>query len=170
MSAAAVIDALEFARAQQELRGSLPVASLKRLDDVLFDGEGALEYSIRGTRDDRNRPQLELEIRGGLHLQCQRCLGLLEYAVAERNRLLIVQRGDDPEEDMDDPDAPDTIEATPELDVAGLIEEEVLLSLPLAPRHAEGSCQSRFGSKLEGAELPKPFAELAALKRPRKTS
>ena len=170
MSAAAVIDALEFARAQQELRGSLPVASLKRLEDVLFDGEGTVEYLIRGSRDDRNRPQLELEISGGLHLQCQRCLGLLEFRMAERNRLLVVQQGDDPEEDIDDPDAPDTLEATPELDVAGLIEEEVLLSLPLAPRHAEGTCQSRIGSRLEGAEPPKPFAELAALMRPRKTS
>jgi uncharacterized protein len=170
MSAAAVIDALEFARALQELRGSLPVVSLRRLEDVLFDGEGSLEYAVRGSRDDRNRPQLELQITGGLHLQCQRCLGMLEYDVAERNTLLVVQRGADPEEDIDDPDAADTIEATPELDVAALIEEEVLLSLPLAPRHPEGTCQSRFGSMLEGAEPPKPFAELAALKRPRNPS
>jgi uncharacterized protein len=170
MSAAAVIDTLEFARALQELRGSLPVVSFKRLEDVLFDSEGSVEYAIRGSRDDRNRPQLELEITGGLHLQCQRCLGLLDYPVAERNTLLVVQRDADPEEDMDDPDAPDTIMATPELDVAGLIEEEVLLSLPLAPRHPEGTCQSRFGSMLERAEPPKPFAELAALKRPRNTS
>ena len=170
MSAAAVIDALEFARAEEELRGSLRVVSLKRLEDVLFDSDGSLEYMIRGSRDDRNRPQLELQVSGDLHLQCQRCLGLLRYEVAESNTLVVVQRGDDPEEDMDDPDAPDTIEATPELDVAGLIEDEVLLSLPLAPRHAEGTCESRIGNMLEGAELRKPFAELAALKRPRRTS
>ena len=34
MSAAAVIDSLEFARGQQQLRGSLPVESLQRLEDV----------------------------------------------------------------------------------------------------------------------------------------
>jgi uncharacterized protein len=169
MSAAAVIDALEFARAQQQLRGSLDVATLKRLEDVLFDSAGSLDYEIRGTRDERNRPQLALVITGGLHLQCQRCLGLLDYDVAVANTLLLLPRGAELEDDAGDPDGPDMIEATPELDVAGLIEDEVLLSLPLAPRHPEGSCERRLESRLEGAAPPKPFAELAALKRPRNT-
>jgi uncharacterized protein len=169
MSAAAVIDALEFARGEQELRGSLPVATLKRLEDVLSDSEGTLDFVLHGSRDDRNRPQLHVEVTGRLHLQCQRCLGLLEYDAAVDNTLLVLPRGVEPE-DIDDPEGPDAIEASPELDVAGLIEDEVLLSLPLAPRHAEGSCQSRLRSRLEGAEPPKPFAELAALRPPRSTS
>jgi uncharacterized protein len=169
MSAAAVIDALEFARAQQQLHGSLPAEGLQRLHDVLFDTQGSLDYEVRGTRDERKRPQLELRISGGLHLQCQRCLGLLEYSVDVENTLLLVAPGTGPEEDADDPDGPDIIEADPELDVAGLIEDEVLLSLPLAPRHPEGSCENRVASRLQGAAPPKPFAELAALKRPRNT-
>jgi uncharacterized protein len=168
MSAAAVIDALEFARGEQALRGSLPVATLKRLEDVLFDSEGTLEYSLQGSKDDRNRPQLHVGVTGRLHLQCQRCLVLLDYDVAVRSTLLLVPRGVE-FEDIDDPEAPDAIEANPELDVAALIEDEVLLSLPLAPRHREGSCQSRLASRLQGAEPSKPFAELAALKRPRST-
>jgi uncharacterized protein len=167
MSAAAVIDVLEFARAQQQLRGSLPVEGLQRLHDVLSDTDGSLEYEIRGSRDERKRPHVELHISGGLHLQCQRCLGQLDYPVDVTNTLLVLPRGAEPEEDTGDPDAPDVIEADPELDVAGLIEDEVLLSLPLAPRHPEGSCESRVASRLEGAAPPKPFAELAALKRPR---
>jgi len=147
----------------------LAVATLKRLEDVLFDSEGSLEYVVRGSKDERNRPQLHVEVRGRLHLQCQRCLTLLDYDVAVDNTLLLLPRGAE-SEDIDDPEAPDAIEATPELDVGALIEEEVLLSLPLAPRHAEGTCQSRLGSRLEGAEPPKAFAELAALKRPRDTS
>src|SRR5688500_15861295 len=70
MSAAAVIDSLEFARGQQQLRGSLPVESLQRLEDVLFDPQGNLEYEVRGCLDERNRPQLVLKVRGDLHLQC----------------------------------------------------------------------------------------------------
>jgi uncharacterized protein len=169
MSAAAVIDALEFARGQQALRGSLPVAALKRLDDVLSDSEGTLEYVLTGSKDDRNRARLHVEVTGRLHLQCQRCLGPLEYDVAVDNTLLLFPRGVEPE-DIDDPEAPDAIEASPELEIGGLIEDEVLLSLPLAPRHPEGSCESRVARRLEGAGPPKPFAELAALKRPRSTS
>jgi uncharacterized protein len=169
MSAAAVIDSLEFARAQQQLRGSVEVAELTRLADVLFDASGTVEYEVRGVRDDRNRPQLALGVSGGLHLQCQRCLGLLEYDLQLANTLLLVPRGAEPDEDMDDPDSPDMIEASAELDIVSLIEDEVLLSLPLAPRHAEGACESRLQGSAERAGPSSPFAELAALKRSRDT-
>jgi uncharacterized protein len=166
MSAAAVIDSLVFARAEQFVVGSLPVANLKRLEDVLFDNEGAVSYEVRGGRSARNRPQLELRITGRLHLQCQRCLGLLNYAVDVTNILLLVANGSQADDEADDPEAPDVIEATPELDVAGLIEDEVLLSLPLAPRHPEGACASRIGHAVgEDAQLQTAFAKLAGLKR-----
>jgi uncharacterized protein len=170
MSAAAVIDSLEFAQAEQSIAGSVPVASLKRLEDVLFDTEGAVSYEVRGGRNARNRPQLELRITGRLHLQCQRCLGLLNYAVDVTNILLLVPRGTQADDDLEDPEAPDAIEANPELDVAGVIEDEVLLSLPLAPRHPEGACASRIERALgEAAQPQTAFAKLAGLKRPRNT-
>ncbi len=166
MSAAAVIDSLEFARAGDELRGTVSVADLKRLDDVLFDPQGRLHYELQGGRDARNRPRLELRVSGPLHLQCQRCLGLLDYAVDIEATLVVVQRGAQLDGDMDDPDAPDVIEADPEFEVAALVEDEVLLSLPFAPRHPEGVCASRLPQK-QPIESTKAFAELAALKRPR---
>ena len=169
MSAAAVIDSLEFARAGDELRGSLSVTDLKRLDDMLFDSQGRLDYELRGGRDGRNRPQLEVRVVGPLHLQCQRCLGLLDYDVDVTSTLLVVPRGADLGDEIDDPEGPDVIEAEPEMNVANLIEDEVLLSLPLAPRHPEGACASRLpgAQPLEGT--PKAFAQLAALKGPRNT-
>lgn len=164
MSAAAVIDSLEFARAGEELRGSLSVTGLKRLEDVLFDTQGRLEYELRGGRDERNRPRLEVKVGGSLHLQCQRCLGLLHYDVGIANRLLVVPRGAQGDDELDDPEGPDMIEAEAELDVAGLIEDEVLLSLPLAPRHPEGACTSALDGARPGNGVPKAFAQLAALK------
>jgi uncharacterized protein len=166
MSAAAVIDSLEFARAEQQLRGSLEVAGLKRLEDVLYDTQGTLSYSLTGSRDERNRPLLELRIEGPLHLQCQRCLGLLDYAVEVANTLLVLPRGVQADEATQDPDAPDVIEPNPALDVAELVEDEVLLSLPLAPRHAEGVCESRLKSE-QSAQAAGAFAQLAALRQPR---
>jgi len=167
MSAAAVIDSLEFARAGDELRGSLSVTHLKRLGDVLFDPQGRLTYELRGSRDERNRAQLEVRISGPLHLQCQRCLGLLDYDVAIASMLLLVPRGAQLDDGIDDPEGPDVIEADPELEVAALIEEEVLLSLPLAPRHAEGACESRLPAAQGADGVPKAFAQLAVLKSPR---
>jgi uncharacterized protein len=165
MSAPAVIDSLEFARAAQSMSGSLPVASLQRLHDVLFDTDGSLSYEVRGGCDSRQRPQLELRITGDLDLQCQRCLGLLPYVVDVRNTVLLIPPAEQTSEDIDDAQTADAIEASPELEVTSLIEEEVLLSLPLAPRHAEGECASRLEQTARAAESA--FAKLGALKRPR---
>lgn len=165
MSAPAVIDALEFARSAQESSGSVRVSALQRLEDLLYDSTGSLNYDIRGGRDDRNRPLLAVRVTGALHLQCQRCLGLLDYPLELANTLLVVPAGAQPE-DPEDPDAPDTIEANEELDLVALVEDEVLLSLPLAPRHAEGECASRFETQSREGAARSAFEKLAALKRP----
>lgn len=166
MSAPAVIDALEFARSAQESSGSVPVSALQRLEDLLHDSTGTLHWKLAGRRDERNRPLLDVTVHGELQLQCQRCLDRLEYPVAVRNSLLIVPEGTEPEDDLEDPDAPDTLDADPELDVKALVEDEVLLSLPLAPRHPEGTCESRFATQSQASAEPKAFEKLAALKRP----
>jgi uncharacterized protein len=77
----------------------------------------------------------------------------------------VLPEGQQPPDEIDDPEGPDMIEASAALDVAALVEDEVLLSLPLAPRHPEGMCESRVGQE-EGAERPSAFAQLAALKQP----
>jgi uncharacterized protein len=167
MSAPAVIDVLEFARAAQVSSGSVPVSALQRLEDILYDSTGSVSFEVRGRQDERKRPLLDLSITGALHLQCQRCLGLLEYPLQVENTLLVVPQGTEPEEDLDDPEAPDPLEADPELDVQALIEDEILLSLPLAPRHAQGACASRFETQSDEDAAQSAFAKLAALKRPR---
>ena len=164
MSAPALIDGFEFARAGQELRGSLDIDAFKRLDDVLFDSEGSVDYEVKGERDVRNRPQLAVTVSGTLHLQCQRCLGSLDYEVGVESTLLLVERDAPYDEELDDPEAPDMIEANPELDVLVLIEDEILLSLPLAPRHPDGACESRLGQSSGSARRQSAFASLEALK------
>lgn len=160
-----VIDSLEFTRAEHELRGSLPAASLARLGDCLLDAGGSVGFLVKGGRDDRRRPILTVEITGLLHLQCQRCLGLLNYPLLLLNTLRLVRQGENLGAEADDPDAADCIEASPELDVAVLIEDEILLSLPFAPRHPEGACESALGAGPRDSGEPSVFAKLAALKK-----
>lgn len=140
------------------------MSGLGRLEDLLYDREGVLRYEIHGGRDERMRPQIQIAVSGPLHLRCQRCLGVMDYPLHLTNTLLVVvEEGGGG--DVDDPDAPDTIEQDPELDVAALIEDEVLLALPFAPRHAEGECDSALQTDAQAARESSPFAGLAALKR-----
>ena len=65
-------------------------------------------------------------------------------------------------DEADEDDDMDAIEAEPQLDVLALIEEELLLDLPFAPRHADGKCATATNELQQKAS---PFAVLAGLKQ-----
>ena len=162
-SAQTVIDSLEFARTGQALHGSLLLPRLARLKDSLADTVGTVEFEVTGGRDLRHRPILKVAISGTLHLQCQRCLGAIDYPLQIVNTLLLVGAGEAAAGELDDEEI-EWIEASRELDLATLIEDEILLSLPYAPRHEEGACRLLGTAAAEGA-VSSAFAQLAALKR-----
>jgi uncharacterized protein len=165
MSARTVIDSLEFARAGQALQGSVPVASLARLDDCLYDPTGSLEFAVTGGRDEERRPVLLLKVSGLLHLQCQRCLGQMEYPLQVSTTLRLVRPGENLKEADADPEAPDCVEAGTELDVVNLIEDEILLSLPLSPRHAESACARQLPEAGHAGHQANGLGKLAELKK-----
>lgn len=155
-------DPFAFARAAGRHEGRIPLAALARLQDRLANNNGAISFVVRGGCDERERPMLELEIVGSLFLQCGRCLGELELPLAVNTRVLLAQPGVALGGDAD-PDAPEWIEAGRDLDVQDLIEDEIVLSLPLSVRHAQGKCSDKAaGSKRIGA-ADSPFTKLADL-------
>jgi uncharacterized protein len=111
-------------------------------------------------RDEEGKSFLSLRITGNLNLRCQRCLSPLPYPVAIDTRLMLVGPGEEwPDEELED-DGTDAIEASRELAVLPLVEDEVLLDLPVVPRH-EGCA---LPVKVETESRPTPFAALAKLK------
>lgn len=155
-------DPFAFARAAGRHEGSIPLAALARLQDRLAGNNGAVSFVVRGGCDELGRPLLEMEIIGSLRLQCSRCLGELELPLDVSARVLLAQPGVALGDD-EDPDAPEWIEAGRDLDVQELIEDEIVLSLPLSVRHAQGNCSDEAaGSKGMGAAVT-PFTKLADL-------
>lgn len=159
-----VIDSLEFARTGQTLSGRVPISQLARLRDSLFDGLGELQFEVKGGHDPRRRPVLVLEINGVLHLLCQRCLGVLNHPLRLSNVLLLVDAAEAAGDRYDEEEA-EWIEASRALDVTELIEDEVLLSLPYSPRHAEGLCRPGTHALAAEGAGDAAFAKLAALRR-----
>ena len=159
-----VIDSLEFARTAQTLSGNLPVPELARLRDSLFDDSGEVRFEVRGARDARRRPVLALDISGVLHLRCQRCLGMMDYPLRISNTLLLVSAGEAAAGSLDDEES-EWIEASAALDVASLVEDEIILGLPYAPRHGEGQCGHGGTSAKADNAGNAAFTRLAALKR-----
>ena len=167
-----LIDSLKFSGEKQSVRGALPVAGFDRLRDSLFavagDG-GDISYTLRGGADARDNPVLRLKVSGQLALQCQRCLTALDYGLVIDTTLRLVPEASLDTEMSDDPDEPDCIAASTELDLVALIEDEILLALPAYPRHEEGRCNYGSGAESEaGRKQVSAFgalSELGALKQ-----
>jgi uncharacterized protein len=161
-------DPFGFARAAGQQHGQLAVSALPRLQDQLSGDAGDVKYSIRGGMDQLGRPQLELEVTGALQLACAVCVKPLEYALALRTRVLMAQPGA-VQPDDDDPETPEWIEAGQELNLQELVEDEILLGLPLSVRHAQGQCSSGTQEPFGAKKADSPFARLATLLEPGKT-
>ncbi len=160
MFARPFIDSVDFARNGKQMRGEVAVSALSRLQDMLADQKGALNYTVRGYRDG-DRDMLEVAVEGMLVLQCQRCLGELEFPVNLVSALQLLP-ADLLDELEDDGDEVDAIEAVSSLDVLALVEDELLLGVPFAPRHAEGECAPAAN---DVTKKTNPFSVLVGLKK-----
>ena len=162
-----LIDSQKFSREQHTAHGTLPIAAFARLRDNLIAQPGAddqVRYEVRGGVDARERPLLRLTVSGQLPLQCQRCLKALDYDLAIDTAVRLVAEAALDAEMSDDPDEPDCIAASTELDLVALIEDEILLALPAYPRHEDrdggcGGMADEAGSKKNSA-----FSVLSTLK------
>jgi uncharacterized protein len=117
------------------LEGRIALGQLQRLRDLLdsSDGDATVRVSLRHSHDDMLL--LHLQYAARLELICQRCLGPLthvvdetiDFAVAETEESLTVL-----------PQGMDLIALDGDrLQPATLIEDELIMSLPLVPKHGD---------------------------------
>lgn len=136
----------QFATAKQVWQGSEPVGKFERLAQETLNPDALLHYRIEGSKDKIGRVRLIFTLEGRLELACQRCLGPVEHAF-EVNKIFYPAETSERLEQLErelaveaDPDF-EVIEVGRMLDLAALIEDEVLLGLPVIPMHPEGACQ-----------------------------
>ena len=158
-----VIDGLEFARTGKSISGALNVGSLKRLQDSLASSDGVIDYSVRGGQNPKGRALLHLTVKGALNLRCQRCLGPLAWSVDISTDLLLLQDESEFADLVDvEDDSVDGILAAPKMDLAAMVEDEIILRVPFAPRHPEGACEAGDSDDARPGK-DSPFAVLANL-------
>lgn len=152
-----VIDTVAFCRNNRQLSGEIAVASLARLADLVLGAASKVQYVISGAFADGN-PQVAVSLEGELTLTCQRCLGSLSYKVDVSRVFEFVKSEIDLDDESLEGDV-DLLLLEKEVDLGVLIEDELILALPLVPRHV--SCA--LPSSSEQSEIESPFAALRAL-------
>lgn len=170
-----LVDVAALADATAEVELLVPLAGLDRLKSLLTSAEGTASGRIGWSREG-GHVIADVEAGAQLKLRCQRCLDEFVLPVSSSSRVALV--------------ADESLGATlsEELETAlavegrirqrDLVEEELLLAVPAAPRHPEGECEARFeqGTAAERYAVPgvqvvaetqentqRPFAGLADL-------
>lgn len=131
MSRAGTIDGLQLARGRGSVAGAIGIADLPRLAAMGCDA-ATLAYNVRGGENGDGHPGLTIEISGEVRLVCQRCLGPLALPLAARSELRLAASAAEIDAAEDDVER---VVATKAMDVAALVEDEVILALPMVPAH-----------------------------------
>ena len=158
-----VIDPARFARDRSRVAGELSLSRLPRLGDLLFDREGAVSYTVEGYTSAQGQPTLRINVTAVLAVRCQRCLERLALHLNLRREIVLVPQAGELDSAADEDEDIDAILGAPWLDLHDLVEEEMVLSLPMAPRHPEDACSLQpSGARMDTAASP--FSALAGRK------
>src|SRR3989441_12986105 len=158
MSHRPVIAGCESASAGAAQQGVWPLSGFARLRELLASDAGEVGYALQGTGDARGRPSLRVSVSGTLQLRCQRCLEPMPFKVQAQELLVLAATQAEIDAEAADASAPDRVVAGKEMAVRELIEDQLILELPYAPRHE--FCN---GPETEADTGCSPFARLRGL-------
>lgn len=168
------LDVVSFARDALSLQGEAALADWPRLaeeqfGDVLSAGPVVWQLQGRLVSQSGGADQVWLDLTASVDLpmQCQRCLTpVLETVTAERSFRFVANEATAAA--LDDEAEEDILVISRDFDALALIEDELILSLPLVPLHTV--CPETVPMSVvdpefeEAAERPNPFGVLAGLK------
>jgi len=168
------LDVAAFAKDAGQLEGHWPLNDLLRLQDAahpdaLPGDADKVAWQARGewrrASGGEGQPWLHVTGSAQMALVCQRCLGQVIEPLNVARSFLFVP-GEDAAAQLDADSEDDVLALTRALDLRELIEDELLLALPLVPRHATCPEPLPLAQAPELADdRPNPFAVLANLKR-----
>jgi len=130
-----------------------------------------METHFENSPGSEPRQILDLALKGRLHLVCQRCLQDCAVNLDEKRRFVLVATESEADDYPLEDEEQEPLVASQHFNLLETIEDEVLLSLPLIPKHPEGFCEPHatvFGleDEDEGAdERENPFNVLKNMKK-----
>lgn len=168
------LDVQAFAEAGAALNGQEPVRKFERLmaETQGRSSEAPVNWSATGELRNPGHVHpdvwLHLDARTVLSLTCQRCLGPVDVPVeVERSFRFVADEAIAAAQD--DESQEDVLALSHALDLVELVEDELLMAMPLAPRHE--ACPEPLElppagevAEDEPASRPHPFAILGKLR------
>ncbi|MBS7326845.1 MAG: DUF177 domain-containing protein [Thiopseudomonas sp.] len=163
------VDPRRFADRALSFQGQLSQDGFARLGELVTRADGEVNVSLSFLRDEQKLVVMQMSLSTEVAMLCQRCLEEALLPVEGEYSYVVIRPGSDTSLI---PQEYDIIELDDEpLDVRALVEEELLLCLPIVPKHPDDACahpQGYVEAELSGEEVAKsnPFSVLAQLRKP----
>lgn len=160
-----ILDAWRMVAARRGFSGRVPMARFERLRSLLAEDGGEVEFDLDFDQDALKVPYVEVRIRAGLPLVCQRSLKGFEFPVDIRQRLGLIREEAD-EAALPPGYEPLLVAEDGKLVALELVEDELILAVPAVPA-APGTqaMQREWSASEEERAQANPFAALAGLKK-----
>lgn len=154
----------------KRFEGTVALNKLARLTPLLTSSEGEAAFALEFDQDDEQRMRIRGQVTAVLSVVCQRCMHPMDLEVNSNFQLSPVEGELEAERLPDDYD-PLLLESSV-IRLMDLIEDELILAIPPAPRHAEMACSVDMADYQSAPEVEpeptvdeeNPFAVLAGLK------
>ena len=143
--------------------GRANLEDLPRLEETLANADCELDYRVTARLDRQRRKVVSCIIEGFVFLTCQSSLEAFRHAISIDDRLVLVDDEAQLPPIEEESDAEDYLVVDGPLDVLDLVEDAVLLSLPMVPRKP-GLEEAKAGKPAQAVK-ESPFAALASLKK-----
>jgi uncharacterized protein len=138
------INPLRLAHLGESLAGSVVSARMPRLTELLHGDGGRADFELRFGYDDAGQARVLGHVEARLTVLCQRCLEPMDILV-ERDVCLAVVRKDTDIASLDAVYDPLVVDDEP-ISLSGLLEDELILSMPDFSRHPSGECEMPPGA------------------------
>ena len=167
------LDVRAFARAHAVLQGTAALAEWPRLSDDAAQVQGEVHWRLggqwRAPAGGEEQPWLSLQAEVCIPLVCQRCLAPVACDVAVDRAFRFV--ADEAQAELQDEQSEeDVLVWSHSFDALALVEDELIMALPMVPVHPVCPDLPTAMAPREEAlapERPNPFAALSALRKPK---
>ena len=164
------VDPLRMVEARRVLHGSIALAEMARLLGSVVRADGEVAVSLEFGTDVEGIRYLQGRLRAVVGLECQRCLETMDFPIDSQFALALV-RSMAEAENLPSHYEPLLLDGEP-LFLRDVIEDELLLALPIVAKHPTGECElaqpeqaaADIQTDPDSTRKDSPFAVLAGLK------
>lgn len=157
------INPQRLAKAETSLSGQLNIDQMQRLLALIESNQGLVNFELEFSRDDQGNTVIRGSVETTLDMLCQRCFKSMSFDLSGNISLQVVATIEASRE------CPDQFEPLlleqDEVRLDELVEDEILLALPLSPLHDTPECHAEEAGNESAVKKENPFSVLKKLKQ-----